>query len=153
MNLYVKVAAVDLDSAQGRDFHPSLDMVGRFARVITLRALDYQLEPVNTDLPEPQPPVPADEDLAEDYPGQRITGPDYDTRDREGFDPGERIYLVEAVLVDATCAERDARSPIEVGRVNLLSYELVQSIAINSATGRLESTGLPRFFSLAEVLR
>jgi hypothetical protein len=32
-------------------------------------------------------PEPADNDpqpLAEDYPGQRITGPDYDTRDREG---------------------------------------------------------------------
>lgn len=25
-----------------------------------------------------------EDDLSEDYPGQRITGPDYDTRDREG---------------------------------------------------------------------
>jgi hypothetical protein len=28
----------------------------------------------------------SDEHHAEDYPGQRITGPDYDTRDREGRD-------------------------------------------------------------------
>jgi hypothetical protein len=29
------------------------------------------------------------EDLSEDYPGQHITGPDYDTRDREGREPGD----------------------------------------------------------------
>lgn len=35
--------------------------------------------------------APDSRELAEDYPGQRITGPDYDTRDREGADddPGD----------------------------------------------------------------
>jgi hypothetical protein len=45
----------------------------------------------------------ADGAAAEDYPGQRITGPDYDTRDREGRDEPAETYRPEgAVLYDGT---------------------------------------------------
>lgn len=41
-----------------------------------------------------------DPDLQEDYPGQHITGPDYDTRDREGREPAAAA-LDNSVLRDA----------------------------------------------------
>jgi hypothetical protein len=49
-------------------------------------------------------------DLAEDYPGQRITGPDFDTRDREG-DPNPLaaiVALLDGQTWDADTLERIA---------------------------------------------
>jgi len=70
LKIEIKVTDVDMNGFNGRPNHPEPSDIGCVGVV-----LGIALQEEGTDI-EP--------DLSEDYPGQHISGPDYDTRDGEG---------------------------------------------------------------------
>jgi hypothetical protein len=80
--------------------------------------------------PDPDP-------LAEDYPGQRITGPDFDTRDREGA-----VADYDPVLLDAASMARKAGADLEfaVSRPGRRAAYLSSAVAnLHAALARVEN--------------
>lgn len=80
LKIKIRVTFVDLFAFCGREQHPEPSDVGQEGLLLSMRS--EQLEPEGSDPSEEE--AEAAEDLSEDYPGQHISGPDFDTRDREG---------------------------------------------------------------------
>jgi hypothetical protein len=105
LNIIVRIKTVDMDGYTGRDYHPTKEMEGRFVRI-------YNVDTI----PPPSHPF--------DHHGIGHVGltmllnerPDFDTRDREGYDAAFQIF--SGILVDANGED------VEGGEVELIDHEI-----------------------------
>jgi hypothetical protein len=91
LNIIVRIETVDMEGFVGREHHPTSDMVGCFVRITNMDTI---------------PPV-ADEERSR---------PDFDTRDREGYDTTYQIFT--GILLDANGHD------IKGGEVELIDHEI-----------------------------
>jgi hypothetical protein len=91
LKIFVRIKNVDMDGYNGRDHHPTKEMEGHFVRVTNMDTI---------------PPV-ADEERSR---------PDFDTRDREGYDTTYQVF--HGILVDANGED------VEGGEVELIDHEI-----------------------------
>ena len=104
LKIMIRVTSVDLYGFCGRDQHPEASDEGQTGLVLRI-STDQPLEPAGSDPSQEEADAVGGRDLSEDYPGQRIAGPDFDTRDREGFDEPQPLQLVVCKLANGRTVE------------------------------------------------